>query len=161
MNKLEMEFFEEYKRLDVLLKDEFGGNAGITSYIEAMERIHNGERYVASWRDDYKRLKHLRWVRNKLAHETNEDVDLTKDDVKWIKQFYDNAMKAKDPYALYCKAIKPVFKANKGLRKTQANKQQSRKNNSTGLFKEERAFLAIVVFIIILMLLIKMLAFAI
>jgi hypothetical protein len=101
MNKLEMEFFEEYKKLDVTLKNKYSTKTGVTSYIENMERFSDGEIFVPSWREDYKALKHYRWLRNKLAHEAGEDVDLNKSDLAGLKKFFANVSKNKDPYALY------------------------------------------------------------
>lgn len=101
MKKLEMEFFEEYKKLDVTLKNKYSTKTGVTSYIENMERFSDGEGFVSSWREDYKALKHYRWLRNKLAHEAGEDVDLNKSDLAGLKKFFANVSKNKDPYALY------------------------------------------------------------
>lgn len=101
MKKLEMEFFDEYKKLDVTLKNKYSTKTGVTSYIENMERFSDGEGFVPSWREDYKALKHYRWLRNKLAHEAGEDVDLNKSDLAGLKKFLANVSKNKDPYALY------------------------------------------------------------
>lgn len=101
MKKLEMEFFDEYKKLDVTLKNKYSTKTGVTSYIENMERFSDGEGLVPSWREDYKALKHYRWLRNKLAHEASEDVDLNKSDLAGLKKFFANVSKNKDPYALY------------------------------------------------------------
>ena len=101
MKKLEMEFFDEYKRLDAALKNKYSTKTGVTSYIENMNRIHDAERFVTNWREDYKALKHYRWLRNKLAHEANNDVDLNKGDLAGLKKFYANVSKNKDPYAVY------------------------------------------------------------
>ena len=101
MKKLEMEFFDEYKKLDVTLKNKYSTKTGVTSYIENMERFSDGEKFVPSWREDYKALKHYRWLRNKLAHEAGEDVDLNKSDLAGLKKFFANVSKNKDPYALY------------------------------------------------------------
>jgi len=101
MKKLEMEFFDEYKKLDVTLKNKYSTKTGVTSYIENMERFSDGESFVSSWREDYKALKHYRWLRNKLAHEAGEDVDLNKNDLAGLKKFFANVSKNKDPYALY------------------------------------------------------------
>lgn len=101
MKKLEMEFFDEYKKLDVTLKNKYSTKTGVTSYIENMECFSDGEGLVPSWREDYKALKHYRWLRNKLAHEAGEDVDLNKSDLAGLKKFFANVSKNKDPYALY------------------------------------------------------------
>ena len=39
MNKLEIEFFEEYKSVDNICRDMFQTNQGITEYINQMERM--------------------------------------------------------------------------------------------------------------------------
>ena len=40
MNDLEIEFLEEYKALDILLKDVLSSDSGVTSYINKMSESY-------------------------------------------------------------------------------------------------------------------------
>lgn len=69
MNNTENRFFEQYKKLDNLCKDLLNNNQGVSAYIKEMEKIPIFERQlVKSWDSDYKMLKHIRWIRNNIAH---------------------------------------------------------------------------------------------
>lgn len=69
MDNIEILFFEEYKKLDNLCKDLFKSDRGVSQHIEEMECTPlSKSRLVESWQDDYKMLKHVRWIRNNIAH---------------------------------------------------------------------------------------------
>ena len=42
---------------------------GVSLYIDEMINTPVGSRYVKSWNEDLKQLKHYRWVRNQIVHE--------------------------------------------------------------------------------------------
>lgn len=123
MLTLNLEFQEEYKRLDRLCKDYLSNTEGISEYIRQMESTLCSDcRYVFTWEDDYKQLKHVRWVRNQLAHEVgtlNSDI-CTEDDLDWIQSFYNRIMNGSDPFTVIRKA-----KAEEALRAKQ--QEQARK----------------------------------
>ena len=54
---------------------------------------------------EYNKLKHYRWVRNKIAHEADiKESDLyTDEDIKWLKSFYNKISKEKDQLSIYKK----------------------------------------------------------
>ena len=100
MNNIEIIFFEEYKKLDNLCKDLLGSNQGVTQYVNEMEQIpFEKSKLVESWQYDYKMLKHIRWIRNNIAH-NNEYSGCNKDDVENIKNFYQQIIEQKDPFSI-------------------------------------------------------------
>lgn len=107
MLTLNLEFQEEYKRLDRLCKDYLSSAEGVSEYIRQMDSTPPcNRRYVLSWEDDYKQLKHIRWVRNQLAHEVgtlNSDI-CAKDDLDWVQSFYNRIMNGSDPFTIMRKA---------------------------------------------------------
>ena len=99
MTKLETEFLEEYKKTDNMIKDAYSCTNGVSEYISIMEKVPGSRAVqVPSWYQDYKMLKHLRWLRNRIAHDT-EAPDLTQDDLDDIKDFRKRFLKAQDPLA--------------------------------------------------------------
>ena len=100
---LSVEFQEEYKRLDRLCKDYLSSNEGVSEYIKQMESTSwNNRRYVRTWEDDYRQLKHVRWVRNQLAHEvgTLDSGFCTEEDLIWVKTFHDRIINGNDPFTI-------------------------------------------------------------
>lgn len=107
MIDLNVKFQEQYKRLDSLCKDIFSSKDGVTQYIYEMENTPwDSRRFISNWDTIYKNLKHLRWVRNQLAHEigTFEDDLCTANDIEWLSDFYTSILKTTDPLAQARKA---------------------------------------------------------
>lgn len=102
MNNLNWEFFEVYKKLDELCKQTLLSDTGISEYIAQMECDDQGKRLVVCWETDYKQLKKMRWIRNKLAHEANSfQNDLViPEDIEWLNTFYIRILECTDPFAL-------------------------------------------------------------
>lgn len=92
---LNNEFLNEFKKLDKLLSDAYGEIHGVTAYINDMD--DKG----LSLHDDYKRLKTLRNIRNKLIHEVGYDEieRVTNSDISYLKSFYNRFLKGNDPLA--------------------------------------------------------------
>lgn len=105
-----MGFMNSYKRLDNLCKDMNG--KGVSGYIEDMERNPNGNYFIADWKNDYKTLKHYRYIRNKIAHDNYaEETNMCSDkDTEWLEAFYKRILNQCDPLSLYKDATKPVNK---------------------------------------------------
>lgn len=102
-----VKFQEEYKRLDSLCKDLFSSKDGITKYINEMENSQFELRKIINSSDTiYKQLKHMRWVRNQLAHEVGAfESDLcNQEDIDWLIDFYNSIMNGTDPLAKLGKA---------------------------------------------------------
>ncbi|SEI47758.1 hypothetical protein SAMN02910453_0464 [Lachnospiraceae bacterium A10] len=111
MNKLEVKFFDEYKFVDNICRDMFQSNQGVTEYIKQMEVMDaEGSRIVVNWREKYKKLKHLRWLRNKIAHESGAP-DLTENDLIELQNFHNQLLKQVDPLAELWKKRR-VYKRN-------------------------------------------------
>ena len=113
---LNIDFLEEYKRLDHLCKDILSSNDGISEYIRQMEEPQYSDcRFVNTWDDDYRQLKHMRWVRNKLTHEIgtlNSDI-CREDDIEWVKSFYNRIINTDDPLSAIRKSKEERAKQEK------------------------------------------------
>jgi len=70
MSPTDNDFFEAYKHLDKLCCEVLNCSNGVSTYIEQMEASPSGRRLVPAWDSDYSALKHIRWVRNQIAHDT-------------------------------------------------------------------------------------------
>ena len=107
MLSLESQYFEMYKSVDAFCKDIFDGTPiydndgkevfGVSAYICQMEqtselRIVNKRH----WNDTYYTLKHLRWVRNRIAHDVSFS-ELNQEDYTNLKKFYDSLLSQTDP----------------------------------------------------------------
>jgi len=103
-----MNFLEAYKRLEKLCGEITNDERKITAYIEDMEKTPNGSHFVIGWNNDLKKLKHYRWIRNQIVHDTNcsEENMCNSNDVQWIVDFHSRIMTQTDPLAMYRKATK-------------------------------------------------------
>ena len=98
MQAIDNEFFEAYKRLDRLCSDIYGCRNGVSQYIEDMERVsYQGRLAIPSWEQAYRTLKHLRWVRNQLAHDSGQLQLCGERDIQDTNSFYDDIMSGRDP----------------------------------------------------------------
>ena len=92
--------FDKYKDVDKFCGDMLSSDSGISEYIDQMEKTPASERrYVPSWERDYRMLKHLRYVRNQIAH-ANNDVISTEEDFFELNEFYDRLLSGNHPFAL-------------------------------------------------------------
>lgn len=124
MLELNIRFHEKYKMLDALCKDIFSSKDGVTQYLYEMEYTElEYIRQIYNWNDIYYKLKHLRWVRNQLAHEVGAfDYELcTEDDVEWLDDFYNAVLHAIDPLA----------KVGKMKRQQETQQHQAKKQYTT------------------------------
>lgn len=101
MNPSDVKFFEEYKELDNFLAKRLGNRAGVSEYIKRMEeKTPAGKRKVPTWEEDYKKVKHLRWVRNKIAHEAGKDPVAAKGDLEALRAFSKLVRSSRDPLSM-------------------------------------------------------------
>ena len=108
MYQLNIEFLEQYKALDNICKDIYGGPNGITQYIDTMsEKWTMGCYKVNGWQNDFDTLKQLRHKRNALAHEsgTLQSDICDQIDIEWVKKFKNRIMQGDDPLALLRKSL--------------------------------------------------------
>ena len=99
MDVIQIELLEEYKYVDSICRDMLSAEKGVTAYIEQMEATQPVVRYkIVGWDDDYRKLKHIRWLRNKIAHSTG-NVECMPSDVAWLKAFHNRLLTQRDPLA--------------------------------------------------------------
>lgn len=116
------DFFEEYKRLDRLCSDMYSCQNGISEYIAQMENNSNqGRCRVSSWESDYKTLKHVRWVRNQIAHDSGSCQISEPEDLTFVLDFYDRIFSGQDSLTLLRKAIEAEAERQRQQKKQQAN----------------------------------------
>ena len=105
MHWFDNDFFESYKKLDRLCSDLYTEKNGISAYIADMEtKTSMGHLLVQSWDSDYKNLKHVRWVRNQIAHESDMLQVSETTDLSFVQDFYDRILSEEDPLTLLRKA---------------------------------------------------------
>lgn len=142
-----MEYFSEYKTVERICRDMYGED-GVKAYIEKMENCTNREKmFVRNWYDKLKTLKHLKWLRNQIAHD-NEVYEVTEQDLTDITAFHTELLIQQDPLALLYKEIENTKKKQqefklqqRSIQKTQqqqvqytsSNQQNDEGNNSKAL----------------------------
>ena len=94
MREIEVKFLDEYKKADNLCAEKYEG--GISGYIAAMDATPEAQRAgIVHWDDDYRALKRLRWLRNRITHDT-EGSDCRKADLAMLSAFYGHLNKGSD-----------------------------------------------------------------
>lgn len=132
MNNIEIIFFEEYKKLDNLCKDLLGSNQGVTQYVNEMEQIpFEKSKLVESWQYDYKMLKHIRWIRNNIAH-NNECSGCSKSDVKSVKDFYKKIINQKDPFSV-------IAQNSRELQRSNNKNYNTKRTDETAVYRENNS----------------------
>ena len=107
MNEIERELVEEYKRLDLLLKDRFNTETGVSEYISRMDKEAGASSIFSDWDRDYRKLKHIRHVRNKIMHDENDSF-CEESDIDFADEFYYRVVDQNDPLSrLYRRREKP------------------------------------------------------
>lgn len=145
MTKLEIEFLEEYKRLDKLCQDMLSSLSGVSEYINRMESFYkDGSYYIDDWNESYKTLKHLWWLRNNIVHNVDES-DCSLEELETLKYFYRDILMQEDPLARLYKKNKSLEKNKKRLNKVDEDKVVDNKIEN----KQEINFLLFVGLIII------------
>lgn len=114
-----MSFMSSYKLLDHLCQGIYPeARNGISGYIEDMESHPKGAYQVRGWDEDYKALKHYRWLRNQISHEVyaDEATMCEPGDMEWLENFYQRIMNQTEPLALAYQASKPRVQKATALR---------------------------------------------
>lgn len=120
MTNDDVEFLDEYKRLDAVCSDMFSCKNGVSRYINEMENQScRGKFRIFSWDDDFRLLKHLRWVRNKIVHESFDYEVCKSSDIVAVVNFYERIISESDPLSL--------------LRKTETERDDTRSRYKTVL----------------------------
>ncbi len=109
---INIDFFETYIHLDDLCRERHGVSA--SDYINRMTATPFYEQVtVPNWEKTYKKFRHMRHMRNELAHGQNAfDEELcTRGDISWLKSMCYKIENQTDPLTLLYlqKAEKPIF----------------------------------------------------
>ena len=122
-NNINIEFFDEYKRLDKLCADMYGkSSGGVTSYIDDMASVSSSDaQKILDWNSTYNKLKSLRHIRNQMAHGEGsfDDYVCSHYDIEWLRDFRNKIMNVSDPLAIYRSNIE----IKKQLKNKSINKQ--------------------------------------
>ena len=104
-----MSFIESYKHLDKICGEMFETQYGVSAYIEEMLNNPHGSFLVRGWENDLKQLKHYRWIRNQIVHESDcyEETMCEAGDDEWLDDFYERIINQTDPLVMYRKATRP------------------------------------------------------
>lgn len=114
MDDNQIEFLDEYKYVDKICREMFGTEKGVTAYIEQLDETPMTVRYwITEWNDEYRQLKHIRWLRNQIAHSTGY-VECTQFDLEWLKDFHNRLLTQQDLLA----------KAHRVIKESQIQRQQ-------------------------------------
>lgn len=94
-------FFEEYKRFDRICSDMYSVPGGVSQYILDMENhFSEGTLLVDNWKQTYGEIKHLRWVRNQIAHEASGGSISSDHDLVILQAITLSILQQEDPLAL-------------------------------------------------------------
>lgn len=114
MDAIQIEFLDEYKYVDKICREMLGTEKGVTAYIEQLDETPVTVRYwITEWNDEYRQLKHIRWLRNQIVHSTGY-VDCTQSDLDWLKDFHNRLLTQQDLLA----------KARRVVQESQIQQQQ-------------------------------------
>lgn len=111
--KINAEFVEKFGELEKLCSDIYSQKHGVSCYIDDM-LSKNGERVVINWDYYEKRLKDIRYKRNKLTHgEVGFSENFAqKEDIDFIQDFINLIFKREDPLSLYNKKVNKKVSVN-------------------------------------------------
>ena len=122
MQSADNEFFEEYKRLDKLCSEMYSCQNGVSEYIAQMEsKSYQGQYRISSWDSDYKMLKHVRWIRNQIAHDSGTYQISEQGDLIFVRDFYNRIFSGRDSLTLLRKAIDAEAERRSQQKKQQTN----------------------------------------
>lgn len=162
MQSIDMEYFSEYKVVERMCRDMYGED-GVKAYIEEMETTNNREKmFISNWDTKLRTLKHLKWLRNQIAHD-NEIYEVTEQDFTDIKAFHDELLTQQDPLALLHKEIENAKKKQQEykLQQKQMQKtvQQPIHNNATDYQDDNNSSKAIAIVAVVAVVVIIAIAF--
>lgn len=149
MREPDIRFLEEYKKADNFIKDANMTQEGISWYIRQMELSERkGAAVVRTWQADYRMLKHVRWVRNKLVHEVEYDAGICgAAEYNSVKDFGERLCAAEDPLAVLGKYLREerrkkieAERAKNTANRTAQAKSGSRKQTGASQTKKKETF---------------------
>ena len=143
LHPLDDEFFEEYKRLDRICADMYSARQGVSEYIADMESrpIRETSR-ITAWDHDYKQLKHLRWIRNRIAHESDTCQICSISDIQDIQNFYNRILSGRDPIAMVERTGKSIVaesnRRSGDIRMQPQDKQYNTEEKESASYRNKR-----------------------
>ena len=147
MDAIQIELLEEFKYVDAICRDMLSAEKGVSTYIEQMDATPMAVRCrIAAWDDDYRQLKHIRWLRNQIAHST-EYVECTQVDLNWLKAFHNRLLTWQDPLSYAERNMREVQKTQP--KKTQTIPTITREFNPDASDSSNKAIKAIIAIAII------------
>ena len=167
MNEKEIQLFVEFKKLDNLCKDLLSSEKGVTSYIEEMENTPLSKQMLVSDFDEtYKMLKHVRWIRNDIAH-GNGNSECEQEDIDFVCDFYKKILSRTDPFAIIRKAEnearerakrqkaaqKPVQKAENEVYKPRTQYNYSPEEDNHNYNNKKRNLIPVIIILLLLLIL--------
>ena len=147
MRELNVKFMDKYKRLDNLLKQRYDSKDGVTEYINQMEnRWNDGVNKVSNFEYIYKRLKHVRWLRNQLAHEVDFETNIVEhSDLNFVNDFYDSVINLSDALSLLQKSKGKLF----SVKQSKNNKNEKRQAKKNAISTRKRILTAIAIVVLV------------
>ena len=140
MTKLEVEYFDAYKRLNRVCSDMFNDSNGVSQYILQMQQLFAaGQHSVSVWESDYRTLKRLRHVRNEIAHK-EDGSSCTESDINRLNEFYDRLLKGQDALSCYYRLQ---------MKKTTVEQNRPTKRNGRGTVVFAVVFIVSVIIFVI------------
>lgn len=153
MLAIEERLFDEYKKVDKLCREIFSSQSGVTQYITEMEqKASYGRSVIPSWNDDYYTLKRVRWLRNKIAHESGA-TECNEHDATWLENFHRRLLAQQDPLALLRKAgqKRSNYHTSRGNEQNTVSEQWVYRNANLQAKKEsKRSVVALIVLVEVL-----------
>lgn len=148
MNDLDVKFLEIYKRFEKVLSDMFFCEHGVSEYISVMETKEKDYPIYCSkiscWKEDYKNLKHLRWLRNQITHNVDDKGGFCNtNDLIMLNNLYNKILHQEDALALLLK-LQIKSKNNK---KNSTNQEKNFITNEEYNYKKTKQQTAIAVII--------------
>ncbi|MBR1444158.1 MAG: hypothetical protein IJ583_11590 [Firmicutes bacterium] len=132
MEDVDNRFFEEYKWLNKICSEIFSCNNGVSEYISEMEKENSFFKYkLSTWDIDYKELKHLRRIRNKIAHDVTGVQFSKEEDIESVKKFYERIINGDDPLTQIRKAEEAARKNLSHTKKYDDNEPKNEKITNT------------------------------
>ena len=111
--RINEKFLHHYMELDRVCLAKFGvATGGVTEYINRL----NSARFAPGRDDVLPRLVRYRNLRNKFAHEVGalRRVDeISKADIRWIKNFHHELLRKRDPISAYLKKARKYARRKK------------------------------------------------
>lgn len=151
MTELEVEFFDEFKSVDNICADMLGIRPGVTEYINQMEKYDlRGRSVVPRWKEKYDKLKHLRWLRNQIAHGSGE-TETEETDLIELKRFHELLLTQNDPLALVLKSMRDNSQKTKQKQEAYRAYVPVKAPVSSRLFKGLLLVVGIIFFVIVLL----------